>query len=50
MANQAANEDATLIYTHFQQVLKRAKQVFHIEKAHIPTIRIRSKPIKVQQI
>lgn len=47
IANQAINDKTTLVYTHFHQLPKRSKQILNIDKAQIPMLRLRSKPIKV---
>lgn len=47
IANQAADDEATLVYTQFQQLSKKAKQILNTDKAYIPNIMIKAKPIQL---
>lgn len=43
MANLATNESTTLVYNSFTQLSKEGHQIININKAQIPSIRIRIK-------
>lgn len=49
LANEAANEDRTLTYNSFNQLPKQGRQIININKTQIPTIKIRTRRIRVQQ-
>lgn len=50
IANEAANEETSLKYEHFNQLPSRARQILNTDKAQVPALRIRTKPIKIQQL